>query len=78
MKQSMTEKEYQYLTFSGSPGICMQCGAVTESGVEPDIGAPEPDRCYRCEACGARAVWGLEQALIGGRLVLTETVEARR
>ena len=39
------------------PGICIACGADTY-GVEPDA------RRYECEACGARAVYGVEELLI--------------
>lgn len=39
-----------------NPGICIACGADAD-GCEPDA------ERYRCEACGARAVYGAEQLL---------------
>ena len=38
-------------------GICLVCGDVTPSGVEPDAEG------YRCEECGAPAVCGIGQAV---------------
>ena len=40
-------------------GYCRECGAE-QDGVEPD--AEE----YRCEGCGANAVYGIEQYIIHG------------
>jgi hypothetical protein len=40
-----------------NPGFCIQCGAEAE-GVEPDA------RKYKCESCGAKAVYGAEELLI--------------
>lgn len=70
MRQTMRESEYSFLMFNGHPGICLDCGAVTESGIERDAEG------RRCEACGALQVMGLEQGLISGRLVLTSGEEA--
>lgn len=42
-------------------GFCLACGWVAE-GVEPDA------RGYECEDCGAAKVYGLEEALIMGRV----------
>jgi hypothetical protein len=39
-------------------GFCTACGAEAY-GVEPDA------RRYECEECGARAVYGAEELLIG-------------
>ncbi len=39
-------------------GFCQDCGA-TAHGVEPDA------RNYKCESCGAMAVYGAEELLIG-------------
>lgn len=36
------------------PGFCLVCG-VNVQGVEPDA------RKYKCESCGARAVYGAEE-----------------
>ena len=44
-------------------GICLACGDLAD-GCEPDA------RQYKCEACGERKVYGLEEALIMGVEVL--------
>lgn len=40
-----------------NPGFCTLCGAEAE-GCEPDA------RDYKCEACGAEAVYGAEEILL--------------
>ena len=40
-----------------SPGFCVDCGEEAD-GVEPDATK------YRCESCGARAVYGAEELLM--------------
>ena len=40
-----------------SPGFCVKCGDDAY-GVEPDA------RGYKCESCGARAVYGAEELLL--------------
>ena len=42
-------------------GLCLACGEEAY-GVEPDA------RCYECECCGQRAVFGLEQCALEGRV----------
>ena len=44
----------------GYEGFCASCGAVTNSGVEPDA------RRLACESCGAETVYGMEEALVMG------------
>ena len=44
-----------------NPGFCIKCGADAE-GCEPDA------QRYKCEECGARAVYGAEEILM--RMVL--------
>ena len=39
------------------PGLCVICGNE-QTGVEPDA------RRYKCEACGAHAVFGAEELLL--------------
>jgi hypothetical protein len=39
-----------------NPGFCVACGAEAE-GVEPDA------RKYKCESCGASAVYGASELL---------------
>lgn len=46
---------------AGNIGVCLACGAETY-GVEPDA------REYTCEACGAKKVYGLEEALVMGKI----------
>jgi len=41
-----------------NPGFCVACGEEQE-GCEPDA------RCYECDSCGKRAVYGAEEILIG-------------
>ena len=40
-------------------GFCTACGEEAES-CEPDA------RMYECECCGARAVYGAEELMLGG------------
>jgi hypothetical protein len=40
-----------------NPGFCLACGTEAE-GCEPDA------RQYRCESCGADAVYGAEEILL--------------
>lgn len=50
----------------GTQGFCLKCGSEAY-GVEPDA------RGYRCEACDAPKVYGLEELLLMG---LAKFVEA--
>ena len=45
----------------GTMGICLSCGE-TAFGVEPDA------RQYTCESCDRMTVYGMEEALIMGRI----------
>lgn len=45
------------MTTLDNPGFCIACG-VEAGGCEPDA------QRYRCEACGARAVYGADELLI--------------
>jgi predicted RNA-binding Zn-ribbon protein involved in translation (DUF1610 family) len=47
-------------------GICESCGAVRWGETEPD--AEE----YPCEECGEDTVTGIENALLGGIICITE------
>jgi hypothetical protein len=40
-------------------GFCLACGEPA-SGVEPDA------RCYKCESCGEREVYGAEEIVMMG------------
>ena len=53
---TMNFEEYSWMSELGY-GICLKCGEVQE-GCEPDAEG------YTCEACGADAVMGLEQAFM--------------
>jgi len=46
-------------------GICLACGEY-RGGCEPDA------ENYPCECCGENEVFGLEQALLMGRITLLE------
>jgi hypothetical protein len=50
-------------------GLCLACGEWSEGGVEPDA------EDYKCTDCGAMAVCGAEQAMLLGRLELSEEEE---
>jgi len=60
-RPKLSEAEYRS---SDNAGFCLACGAEAE-GVEPDA------RRYTCESCDATKVYGLEELLIMGLLVLT-------
>ena len=60
----ITEADYAELS-ENYGGFCVECGDRAY-GVEPDA------RRYRCEACGAQAVFGAEELLIRGILCFTE------
>lgn len=62
MKFEMHEEEYRDLD---GAGLCCACGAQADD-VEPDA------RGYDCEACGEPRVYGAEELLLLGRIVLTE------
>ena len=53
MRIVFTEEEFA----DGTLGACTKCGE-TAYGVEPDA------REYKCESCGARAVYGAEELLL--------------
>jgi hypothetical protein len=59
-----TENEYRYLS-EDCGGWCLKCGEEA-FGVEPDA------RRYECECCGARAVYGADEALLMGMVEFTE------
>ena len=63
----MSEREYIDATESHE-GFCIYCGE-TESGIEPDA------REYKCEGCGKHGVYGFEELLLMGYVVLTEKSE---
>lgn len=49
----------------GTLGICLACGEIAY-GVEPDA------RGYQCEDCGKPQVYGLEEAVLMGRVEISE------
>lgn len=63
---TITEEEYHRLRDEENGGICLACGAIHDSGVEPDA------ENYKCEQCGQHEVAGIEQALILGRIDIAE------
>ena len=60
----ITADEYQELRDEYS-GICLNCEEYAE-GVEPDA------RDYECEACGEKTVYGIEEALMMGKVTITD------
>ena len=60
----ISEAEYADLT-ENYGGFCIECGDQA-CGVEPDA------RRYRCESCGANAVYGAEELLIRGVIQFSE------
>lgn len=57
----ISESEYSH---NDNAGFCLACGAEA-SGVEPDA------RRYKCESCDAPKVYGLEELLMMGLLVIS-------
>lgn len=57
----VSEADYAYLS-ENYGGFCIECGDEAY-GVEPDA------RRYRCESCGALAVFGAEELLIRGLIL---------
>lgn len=49
-----------------SDGFCTACGEWTGGGCEPDA------RKYECEMCGEHAVYGAEEMMVMGMVVLTD------
>jgi len=49
----------------GTLGFCLACGAEA-NGVEPDA------RQYECESCGVSKVYGLEELVMMGLLILED------
>ena len=47
-------------------GVCLACGEWSMGGVEPDASG------YPCECCDAERVMGAENAMICGRVRITE------
>lgn len=60
--------EQEFLASSNEyMGKCLKCGADAYE-VEPDA------RKYRCDECGERAVYGIEELLIMGRIEIVEEI----
>ena len=49
-----------------SMGVCLACWSVVSGGVEPDA------KEYECETCGEHKVYGLEEALLMGKILVEE------
>ena len=61
----MTEQEYRALDEEYS-GLCIRCGAETCGGTEPDA------RQYSCESCEEKAVYGIQELLVMGSILLVD------
>ena len=55
--ERVCEAAQDAMTSLENPGFCIKCGEEAD-GCEPDA------RRYRCEACGARAVYGAEELVL--------------
>jgi hypothetical protein len=64
----ITQEQYEDLA-EGYGGICLSCGSTQYGEVEPDA------EDYACDACGENKVYGIEQALISGRIAFTDDDE---
>ena len=62
----MTTGEFTRLSYDCNGGICLACGTTRDYGCEPDAEG------YECDECGEMQVAGVEQALLLGRITLTE------
>jgi hypothetical protein len=65
---SISEEEYQEHC-DAYDGVCLGCGEWTCGGCEPDA------RKYKCEACGEKRVYGCEEAMMMGRINISESEE---
>ena len=60
----VSSEEMEQIMFGmDSPGWCLTCGEEVD-GVEPDA------RRYHCECCDKRTVYGMEELLIMGLLII--------
>ena len=48
-------------------GFCIECGAISYGGVEPDA------LNYKCDECGERKVVGMETAILYGWVMASES-----
>jgi hypothetical protein len=62
-----TEDDYRDMC-DNSEGICLACGEIRDC-CEPDA------RNYKCESCGERKVFGVEELLMMGKLYIIEDSE---
>lgn len=63
----MLEATYQHLD-EESGGACVRCGGV-QFETEPDA------RQYECEGCGQNGVYGFQELMMMGRIVLVDKPE---
>jgi hypothetical protein len=61
----ITEAQYEDLA-EGYGGICLACGVTQLGDIEPDAEG------YECDSCGEMNVFGIEQALISGRVAFSD------
>jgi hypothetical protein len=67
VRVGMTLAEYQYMD-ENCEGLCVACGFVDDC-VEPDA------ERYECVECESKAVYGIPQLLIMGRVEITGGLE---
>lgn len=64
-KLNVTVTEQEFLQHCEDyDGVCLVCLEWSTGGCEPDA------RGYRCGLCGSMSVYGAEEALLMGRIVI--------
>ena len=64
----ITQEQYEELA-EGYGGICLACGNHQYGDLEPDAENDE------CGSCGEMKVYGIEQALVSGRIEFSDDDE---
>lgn len=61
----ITKEDFERLNEENG-GICLACGALQDSGIEPDVEG------YTCSECNEDKVCGIEQAVLLGQLAVKD------
>jgi len=62
-KPQLSAKQMETIMFNSGTGWCLHCGEEVD-GVEPDA------RRYVCETCGLPKVYGIEELMMRGLVVI--------
>lgn len=65
-KFKMTEATFNMLDQNYS-GVCLHCHEIQDGGCEPDA------EYYHCDECNHDSVFGIQQALVYGRIEIVES-----